>query len=59
MIVGKALFEGTLLKSSFSRFFLNSMVNKTNTVDDLKALDRDLFNNLMYLKYYEVLSALN
>jgi ubiquitin-protein ligase E3 B len=53
MIVGKALFEGTLLKCQFARFFLNAFVNKTNTIDDLKALDADLYNNLMYLKYYD------
>ena len=30
MIVGKALFEGTLLKCNFARFFLNKMVDKSN-----------------------------
>ena len=39
MVVGKALFEGVLLKSTFATFFLNKMVNKSNQVDDLKALD--------------------
>lgn len=54
MIVGKALFEGNLLKVSFADFFLKRFVNKVNLVDDLKTLDPDLYNNLMYLKYYEV-----
>jgi hypothetical protein len=53
MIVGKALYEGTLLKAEFAKFFLNKLVNKSNTVDDLKELDPDIYNNLMYLKYYE------
>jgi hypothetical protein len=53
MIVGKAIFEGILLKCTFSRFFLNKMVEKGNSVDDLQTLDPDLYNNLMYLKYYE------
>ena len=30
MIVGKALYEGVLLKCRFARFFLNKMVNKSN-----------------------------
>ena len=55
MVVGKALFEGTLLKCNFAKFFLNKFVDKSNSVDDLKTLDPDLYNNLMYLKYYEVI----
>jgi ubiquitin-protein ligase E3 C len=57
MVVGKALFEGTLLKCNFAKFFLNKFVDKSNSVDDLKTLDPDLYNNLMYLKYYEVSSS--
>jgi hypothetical protein len=53
MIVGKALFENILLKATFASFFLNKFVDKSNSVDDLKTLDPDLYNNLMYLKYYE------
>jgi hypothetical protein len=54
MVVGKALFEGTLLKANFARFFLNKFVKKSNSIDELKNLDSALYNNLMYLKYYEV-----
>lgn len=54
MVVGKALFEGTLLKCNFAKFFLNKFLDKSNSVDDLKTLDPDLYNNLMYLKYYDV-----
>jgi hypothetical protein len=39
MIIGKALYEGTLLKASFAKFFLKKFVNKSVTVDDLKELD--------------------
>jgi len=46
-LIGKALFEGVLLKSTFATFFLKHMLNKTNTVDDLKALDSQLYDNLM------------
>ena len=40
MIVGKALYEGVLLKCRFARFFLNKIVSKSNQVDDLKAIDQ-------------------
>lgn len=53
MIVGKALYEGVLLKCSFAKFFLNKFVNKSSSIDDLKELDSDIYNNLIYLKYYE------
>lgn len=53
MIVGKAIYEGILLKATFARFFLNKFVGKGNQVDDLKTLDLELYNNLMYLKYYD------
>ena len=53
MIVGKALYEGVLLKCRFARFFLNKVVSKSNQVDDLKAVDQQLYGNLMQVKYYE------
>lgn len=58
MIVGKAIYEGVLLKCNFARFFLNRFTEKAtgssrNQVDDLRLLDPDLYNNLMKLKYYE------
>lgn len=53
MIVGKALYEGVLLKCRFARFFLNKIVDKSNQVDDLKAIDQQFYDNLMQVKYYE------
>ena len=53
MIVGKALFEGVLLKANFASFFLNHIVGKSNQVDDLKALDPQLYDNLLQIKYYD------
>jgi len=53
MIVGKGIYEGVLLKASFAKFFLNKFVDKSNTIDDLKTYDKEIYNNLMYLKYYE------
>ena len=53
MIVGKALYEGMLLKCRLARFFLNKVVSKSNQVDDLKAIDTQLYDNLMQVKYFE------
>ena len=60
MVIGKAMFEGILLKCSFARFFLNkfaenagSITGSRNQVDDLSSLDPDIYKNLMMLKYYE------
>ena len=52
MIVGKALYEGSLLKCNFTRFFLNKMVDKSNQVDDLQTLDSQLYENLLKIKYF-------
>jgi ubiquitin-protein ligase E3 C len=59
MMVGKAIYEGILLKCTFARFFLNSFAEEPskgssrNSVDDLRSLDPELYNNLMKLKYYD------
>ena len=53
MVIGKALYEGSLLKCNFARCFLNRMVDKSNQVDDLQALDNQLYENLMKVKYYD------
>ena len=53
MIVGKAIYEGILLKATFARFFLNRFAGSTgNQMDELQSYDPDLYNNLMKLKYY-------
>jgi len=52
MIVGKSIFEGILLRPRFADFFLKQLVEKRNSIDDLKSLDPDLYKNLMEVKYY-------
>lgn len=53
MVVGKAMFDGCLLKCTFAKTFLNRLVKKNNMLDDLKEIDSQVYNNLMHLKYYD------
>ena len=53
VIVGKAMFEGNLLKCTFTRTFLNKLTEKSNRIDDLKTIDKQVYDNLMYVKYYD------
>lgn len=52
-IVGKALYEGVLLKVRFAKFFLLRLISKSNQFDDLKSLDPQLYENLLNVKYYD------
>ena len=52
-IVGKALYEGVLLKVRFAKFFLLRLLAKSNQLDDLKSLDPQLYDNLLQVKYYD------
>tara|TARA_B110000285_G_C15092558_1_gene599957 strand:- start:130 stop:819 length:690 start_codon:yes stop_codon:yes gene_type:complete len=40
MVVGKAIFDGCLLKCTFTKTFLNRLVRKSNQIDDLKEIDK-------------------
>lgn len=52
LIMGKALYEKILVDVPFARFFLSKLLGKTNYLNDLKSLDRELHKNLMFLKNY-------
>ena len=52
-VVGKAIQEGVLLETQFTRFFLNKLVGKPNSFDDLKSLDSTLYDQLVNTKYYD------
>ncbi|CAD7973177.1 unnamed protein product [Amoebophrya sp. A120] len=49
-VVGKAIYENCLLEPQFSRVFLNLLLGRDNTIDDLYALDRDFARNLSLTK---------
>ena len=52
-ILGKAIFERITVEPKFTEFFLRKMIGKYNFVEDLKSLDMQVYNNLMFLKNYE------
>mmetsp|Transcript_48511 Transcript_48511/g.147079 ORF Transcript_48511/g.147079 Transcript_48511/m.147079 type:complete len:588 (-) Transcript_48511:267-2030(-) len=49
-VVGKAIYEMFLLEPQFSRVFLNRLLGRTNEVDDVAALDRELHRNMLRIK---------
>lgn len=49
-IVGKALYEGILLDYSFSHIFVHKLLGRYSFLDELSALDPELYKNLMYVK---------
>uniref|UniRef100_A0A5B6YGI5 HECT-type E3 ubiquitin transferase n=1 Tax=Davidia involucrata TaxID=16924 RepID=A0A5B6YGI5_DAVIN len=52
-IVGKALYEGILLDYSFSHVFVQKLLGRYSFLDELSALDPELYKNLMYVKNYD------
>ena len=49
-VLGKAVYESILVEPQFCLPFLNKLLNKVNTLDDLRGFDRVLFNNLSALR---------
>ena len=52
-ILGKAIYEGHLVEVPFAHFFLNSLLGRTNTLDELPTLDPELAKNLAFVKTYD------
>lgn len=49
-MIGKALFEGITIGPKFCGPFLNAVIGKKNNFDDLKNIDKELYNSLTYIK---------
>ena len=53
-ILGKAVYEQSVLDIELAPFFLRHLINRKNInyscFDDLMFLDRDLYNNLNFIK---------
>ena len=53
-IIGKSIYEDILIEPVFSRAFLNLVLDENNDFEELKYVDRTLYNNLSKLKHSEV-----
>ena len=53
-MIGKAIYEGVIIEPVLSRAFLNVILNKKNTLNELKYYDIDLYKTLHRLKYEKV-----
>ncbi|BFZ57120.1 ubiquitin-protein ligase (E3) [Savitreella phatthalungensis] len=51
-VVAKCIYEGVLIDVAFAPFFLNRWVGRPVRLDDLRAMDRDLYQGLLELKKY-------
>eukprot|EP00054_Salpingoeca_dolichothecata_P026525 m.190146 g.190146 ORF g.190146 m.190146 type:complete len:127 (+) comp25682_c0_seq8:2453-2833(+) len=52
-MLGKACYEGIVVEVPFAHFFLNAMIGRVNTLDELPSLDPDLARNLQFVRHYE------
>ena len=52
-ILGKAVFDGITVEPQFANFFLRKLVGKSNSLNDLKSFDFELFKHLTFLKDYD------
>ena len=53
LLLGKALYEGVLVELPFAGFFLSKLLGHSTGLNELALLDRELYNNLCYLKSYQ------
>mmetsp|Transcript_8479 Transcript_8479/g.20805 ORF Transcript_8479/g.20805 Transcript_8479/m.20805 type:complete len:1204 (+) Transcript_8479:111-3722(+) len=51
-VLGKALYESILVEPQFCLPFLNQLLGKVNTLEDLKNFDEEYYKNLNKLRYY-------
>ena len=48
-LLGKSLYENIMLGVKFAGSFLNLLINKKNTFDDLMSVDQDLYRSVVYI----------
>ena len=49
-IIGKAIYENITIGPKFAGPFLNALIGRKNTFEDLRKVDKDLYNSLCYIK---------
>ena len=52
-ILGKAVFDGITVEPTFANFFIKKLISKSNSLNDLKSLDFELYKHLNSLRDYE------
>ena len=52
-ILGKAVFDGITVEPQFALFFIKKLISKSNSLNDLKSLDFELYKHLNFLREYE------
>ena len=52
-VLGKAISEKITVEPQFAEFFLRRIVGKSNFLEDLKSLDKEVYQNLKFLKSYQ------
>lgn len=52
-ILGKAMYDGILVETTFANFFLHKLLRRHNHLDDLASLDRELYHNLLKVKRFD------
>ena len=52
-ILGKAAFDGITVEPQFALFFLKKLISKSNSLNDLKSLDGELYKHLNFLRAYD------
>jgi hypothetical protein len=52
-MIGKALYESITIGPKFCGPFLNAIIGKKNNFDDLRKIDKHLYNSLSYIKTME------
>jgi hypothetical protein len=52
-LLGKSLYENIMLGVKFAGPFLNLLISRRNSFDDLEAIDPELYRSLVYLAEME------
>ncbi|KAI8866955.1 HECT-domain-containing protein, partial [Ramicandelaber brevisporus] len=52
-LVGKSLYSNILIDAQFALFFLSKVLGHQSQFDDLKSLDKEIYDGLVSLKRYE------
>ena len=52
-VLGKALYGGILVELPLAGFFLNRLLGRANTLNDLPSLDPQLAKSLLFLKTFD------